>query len=141
MNTTVLKGKWRQTKGAVQERWGDLTDDDILMLLGEKEKLIGRVQERYGYTQEQARHEVTNFLNSLRDERSALEATVESAVESAVSDIQDIQEKSMETVQEHPWLSSLFFSAAALLIGGSIFNRFFNTNKTQNRVGAKQAAG
>lgn len=132
MNTMIFKGKWRQTKGAVQERWGDLTDDDVLMLLGEKEQLVGRVQERYGYTQERAQHEVTSFLNSLRAEGS----TLGSAVESAIS---DIQEKSTEAVQEHPWFTSMFFGAVALLIGGYILNRFFAPTETQNQAGERQA--
>lgn len=132
MNTMILKGKWRQTKGAVQERWGDLRDDDVLMLLGEKEQLVGRVQERYGYTQEQAQQEVASFLNSLRAEGSTVSSTVESAVSG-------IQEKSTEAIQEHPWYASMFFGAVTLLIGGYILNRFFAPTEIQNRSGEKQS--
>ena len=58
MNDMVMKGKWKQMKGSLKKRWGKLTDDDLQMFLGEGEQLIGKLQERYGYTQEQAEHEV-----------------------------------------------------------------------------------
>ena len=67
MNEDVLKGQWRQLKGEVKSRWGKLTDDDIDRAEGDAEKLIGRVQERYGYAKEDARREVDDFLRRQRD--------------------------------------------------------------------------
>ena len=67
MNEDVLKGKWRQIKGEVKSRWGKLTDDDLDRAEGDAEKLIGRVQERYGYQREEAKREVDEFLSSRRD--------------------------------------------------------------------------
>ena len=58
MNADVLKGKWKQMRGQVQKWWGDLTDDDLDRIEGERDKLIGRLQERYGYTRENAEAEV-----------------------------------------------------------------------------------
>jgi uncharacterized protein YjbJ (UPF0337 family) len=46
MNAEVFKGKWHQLKGEVKSRWGELTDDDLDVVEGDAEKLIGRVQER-----------------------------------------------------------------------------------------------
>ena len=48
MNTDQFKGKWVQFKGAVKEKWGKLTDDDLMQVEGNYDKFIGRVQERYG---------------------------------------------------------------------------------------------
>jgi uncharacterized protein YjbJ (UPF0337 family) len=62
MNEDVLKGKWRQLKGEVKSQWGKLTDDDIDRAEGDTEKLIGRVQERYGYAREDAKREVDDFF-------------------------------------------------------------------------------
>jgi uncharacterized protein YjbJ (UPF0337 family) len=62
MNAEVFKGKWHQLKGEVKSRWGELTDDDLDVVEGDAEKLIGRVQERYGYAREEAHREVNEFI-------------------------------------------------------------------------------
>jgi uncharacterized protein YjbJ (UPF0337 family) len=67
MNTDVLKGKWHQIKGDVKSRWGKLTDDDLDRAEGDAEKLIGRVQERYGYQREKAAGEVDEFMRRHSD--------------------------------------------------------------------------
>ena len=48
MNENTIKGQWEQVKGAVKETWGDLTDDEITQLEGNRQKLSGKIQERYG---------------------------------------------------------------------------------------------
>lgn len=67
MNTDVLKGKWNQMKGDVKKTWGDLTDDDLKMIEGDRDKLLGKLQERYGYTREQAETEWNKFRGQHRD--------------------------------------------------------------------------
>jgi uncharacterized protein YjbJ (UPF0337 family) len=62
MNADVLKGKWKQLRGEVKKWWGDLTDDDFEKIDGERDKLVGRLQERYGYAKEQAEAEVDRRL-------------------------------------------------------------------------------
>jgi uncharacterized protein YjbJ (UPF0337 family) len=62
MNTDVVKGKWHQLKGEVKTKWGRLTDDDLKEIEGDAEKLVGRVQERYGYQRDQAKREVDAFF-------------------------------------------------------------------------------
>lgn len=62
MNSDILEGKWKQLKGEVQKRWGELTDDEIDQIQGRREKLLGKLQERYGYTRERAEDELNNFL-------------------------------------------------------------------------------
>jgi uncharacterized protein YjbJ (UPF0337 family) len=64
MNSDQLEGKWKQLKGAAKQRWGKLTDDDLTTLSGKKDELIGRLQERYGYTREQAELEASEFANA-----------------------------------------------------------------------------
>ena len=67
MNEDILKGKWRQIKGEVKSRWGKLTDDDVDRVEGDAEKLIGRVQERYGYERDEAKREVDDFFSGRKD--------------------------------------------------------------------------
>lgn len=50
MDWDQFEGKWKQVKGAVKQRWGNLTDDHLIVIDGNKDRLIGRLQERYGLT-------------------------------------------------------------------------------------------
>jgi uncharacterized protein YjbJ (UPF0337 family) len=61
MNSDQLKGKWKQLKGSVKERWGKLTDDDIDVIDGQHDQLIGKVQERYGVAREVAQKQVDEW--------------------------------------------------------------------------------
>lgn len=65
MNDDIFQGKWKQFRGEVQKQWGKLTNDDVDVIEGERTKLEGRLQERYGYTKDEARREVDNFIRSL----------------------------------------------------------------------------
>jgi uncharacterized protein YjbJ (UPF0337 family) len=49
MNQDILKGKWREIKGKIKERWGKLTDNDVVEIQGKGEKLLGLLQKKYGY--------------------------------------------------------------------------------------------
>jgi uncharacterized protein YjbJ (UPF0337 family) len=62
MNSDVLKGKWKQLKGNVRKQWGQLTDDEVDEIAGDAEDLVGKVQERYGRSREQAEAEVDRWL-------------------------------------------------------------------------------
>ena len=63
MNPEIFRGRWNQLKGEVRSRWGKLTDDDLAHIQGEAEKMIGKLQERYGYKRDQAERELNEFLN------------------------------------------------------------------------------
>ena len=57
MNQNVFEGKWKQIRGQAKIWWGKLTDDDLEEVGGSFDKLIGLLQEKYGYTQQQAEEE------------------------------------------------------------------------------------
>ena len=63
MNWDQAKGNWNQVKGKVKEQWGKLTDDDLTKISGQRDQLVGRLQERYGYAKEQAEREVKDWEN------------------------------------------------------------------------------
>jgi uncharacterized protein YjbJ (UPF0337 family) len=63
MNSTSLKGMWNQVKGEAKVQWGRLTDDDLDQIEGNAEKLMGKIQERYGYERDRAEREVKQFWN------------------------------------------------------------------------------
>jgi uncharacterized protein YjbJ (UPF0337 family) len=62
MNTDVLKGKWLQLKGSLKEQWGKLTDDDVDRVSGSFDRLVGVIQEKYGYQKDEAQKQVDDFL-------------------------------------------------------------------------------
>jgi len=61
-NPDIFEGRWKQLRGELRSWWGLLTDDDLEQIGGQKEKLLGRLQERYGYTRERAQQEVERRL-------------------------------------------------------------------------------
>ncbi len=61
MNQDIIKGKWKELKGTVRAKWGKLTDSDYDEIAGNKDKLVGRLQQRYGYQRDQAEREVREF--------------------------------------------------------------------------------
>lgn len=62
MNNDQIAGKWKQLKGEAKIMWGKLTDDDLDIAEGHKDKLAGKIQERYGKTREEAETEVCRFF-------------------------------------------------------------------------------
>ncbi len=67
MNRDTMKGQWMQFKGKIKQQWGKLTDDDMTAIEGNSEMLIGKLQERYGYTREQAEREVETHAKTWGD--------------------------------------------------------------------------
>jgi uncharacterized protein YjbJ (UPF0337 family) len=61
MNWDVVKGDWKQFSGKVKEKWGNLTDDDLTAINGQREQLEGKLQERYGYAKDKAKQEIDNW--------------------------------------------------------------------------------
>jgi uncharacterized protein YjbJ (UPF0337 family) len=59
----VLKGQWTELRGKIKEWWGDLTDDDVQRIDGNREKLVGALQQRYGYGKERALDEVSRRID------------------------------------------------------------------------------
>jgi uncharacterized protein YjbJ (UPF0337 family) len=70
MNWEIIKGNWKQFKGELKTKWGKLTDDDLDIIEGSKDKLIGRLQERYGYSKDEAIREVDNYTAEEDDTRT-----------------------------------------------------------------------
>jgi uncharacterized protein YjbJ (UPF0337 family) len=68
MNWDQVEGKWKQIKGTVKTRWGKLTDDDLDVISGKKDQLVGRIQERYGIKKEEAQREVDEWNRTLDQE-------------------------------------------------------------------------
>lgn len=61
----IEAGKWKQFKGKVQEKWGILTDDELNKIAGNREQLVGRLQEAYGKSRQETEREVDSFFDHL----------------------------------------------------------------------------
>lgn len=75
MNKDILQGQWKQIRGEAKSWWGKLTDDDLTRVAGKYESLAGVLQEKYGYTRQQAEAEidkrVTAFETKLQKAKTA----------------------------------------------------------------------
>ena len=67
MNQDIFAGQWKQMRGTLKAWWGKLADDDFERIGGQKDKLIGWVQEKYGQTREQAQQEVERRMKEYSD--------------------------------------------------------------------------
>jgi uncharacterized protein YjbJ (UPF0337 family) len=57
----VHEGKWKEMRGKVRERWGKLTDDDLDVIAGKRDQLIGMIQQRYGLARDEIERQVSEF--------------------------------------------------------------------------------
>jgi len=94
MNKDVMQGKWKQMSGDVKKFFGKLTDDDLAQAQGDQEKMVGRLQERYGYTREQAQAEWDKFnkqhgstWNDMKNQAKDTAHDVRNAAKDAATDI------------------------------------------------------
>ena len=65
MTWDEIKGSWRQSKGKLKEKWGELTDDDLDRIDGKRDQLLGILQKQYGRTREAAEKEIHEFEDSV----------------------------------------------------------------------------
>lgn len=63
MKEEILNGKWHELEGGVKARWGRLTDDDLIATDGKVENLVALLQNKYGYSKDQAEEEYKGFID------------------------------------------------------------------------------
>ena len=64
VNQDQLQGKWKQFKGELKQKWGEFTDDDLLVIEGSVDKLEGKIQERYGERREDVKRWVDEWFDT-----------------------------------------------------------------------------
>jgi uncharacterized protein YjbJ (UPF0337 family) len=65
MNWDQIEGNWKQVKGHFREKWGKLTDDDLDVIAGKREQLVGKLQNLYGLKKEEAEEQLETFQRKL----------------------------------------------------------------------------
>jgi uncharacterized protein YjbJ (UPF0337 family) len=67
MNWDQVEGQWKQIKGSAKEKWGKLTDDDLDVIAGKKDQLLGKLQERYGIQRDEARKQAEQWCKAQKE--------------------------------------------------------------------------
>ncbi len=62
MNWDQVSGQWKQIKGRAKVKWGRLTDDELDIVEGKRDQLVGKIQERYGIAKDKAEKEVDDWM-------------------------------------------------------------------------------
>jgi uncharacterized protein YjbJ (UPF0337 family) len=150
MNEEVLTGRWKEMRGTLKSWWGNLTDDDFDWIGGQKDRLIGLVQQKYGYTRDQALNEVDRRLReydskfsstvtdasakvyelgqNIADKARAAQAAMSSQMERATSYWQEKEFRAMADdlvglVRRHPVPSLLIALGIGYALARSAFTR------------------
>lgn len=71
MNWDRVEGKWKHVKGSARSKWGKLTDNDLDLVAGKKDKFVGLLQERYGIAKDEAEKQIDEWLGSLGENAQA----------------------------------------------------------------------
>jgi uncharacterized protein YjbJ (UPF0337 family) len=66
LNWDIIKGQWTEMKGEARKQWGKLTDSEWEQIAGDKDKLLGRLQQHYGWSREDAEREADSFFDARR---------------------------------------------------------------------------
>jgi uncharacterized protein YjbJ (UPF0337 family) len=61
MNWDRVEGNWKTFKGQVKQQWGKLTDDDLDVIAGKREELLGRIQNAYGMSRDDADRQIREW--------------------------------------------------------------------------------
>jgi len=80
MNSDQFEGMWKQLKGSAKQRWAKLTDDDLTAISGKRDELLGKLQQRYGYTREQAEKEADDWSRASTAGIDALDDRTDAAL-------------------------------------------------------------
>lgn len=68
MNWERIEGSWKQIKGRVKAQWGELTDNDIDVVNGRRDQLLGKLEERYGIAKDEAERQLASWERKASDD-------------------------------------------------------------------------
>lgn len=67
MNWDRIEGNWKQFKGQIKEQWGRFTDDELDVVAGKRDQFLGKLQEKYGITKDEAQRQLLEFEKNCKD--------------------------------------------------------------------------
>lgn len=98
--SSILSGKWKQISGYAKATWGDLTDDELAQIAGNKDMLMGKLQEKYGWTKEEVESNLGDFYNSIKDKISDSLSTDSDEEKDPVKDVKEVADNATERTKE-----------------------------------------
>lgn len=112
MNQDTFAGQWKQMRGTLRSWWGKLTDDDLERIGGHKDRLIGMLQEKYGYARDMAQREMERHFKEYSSQMG-------SAGQNMANAGQDIYQSAAKTYDNMKDKVQEFSSAASEKVGGA----------------------
>ena len=67
MNWDRIEGNWKQAKGNVKEQWGKLTDDQLDVIGGKRDRLAGKIQEAYGISKDETEKQLIDWQKRMKN--------------------------------------------------------------------------
>lgn len=117
MNKDIFKGNLNQFKGAIQKKWGEITDQDLEKVKGQKDKLVGLIQEKYGEGKESIEEALENIVEKYG---SAAQDTISSIIQTkdeAIDYTRQLSEGLQDEIKRNPLTSVLVGLAVGFVIG------------------------
>jgi uncharacterized protein YjbJ (UPF0337 family) len=75
MNRNTVEGKWKVFKGTIREKWGKWADDDLEKIAGKRDRLLGNIQQVYGYGRHNADEEAYQWIGKINKAVSSEKAS------------------------------------------------------------------
>jgi uncharacterized protein YjbJ (UPF0337 family) len=67
MNWDRIEGNWKQFKGNAKQQWGKITDDELVVIAGKRDNLVGRIQEAYGISKDEAEKQLADWQSRMKE--------------------------------------------------------------------------
>jgi uncharacterized protein YjbJ (UPF0337 family) len=117
MDWNRIEGSWKEFKGKARSQWGQLTDDDLTMIGGKRDELLGRLQARYGYSRDRARQEIDRWLDDIGETSDGLTARAMGAKNSAMEVADNFSTALHKSVEKNPVATLALTGALAFVLG------------------------
>jgi len=143
MNNNILEGEWDTVKAKLKKQWADLTDDDLLKIKSDNQKIFGILEKKYGQAKDEVKDKVKETFDSISSGESGLQEQLHelksnfdelkkqftdqmsNAAEKIPKVVKEGQEKIAHSVESHP-----FSTIGLAAVAGFILGAFF-TNKSE----------
>lgn len=117
MDKDVLRGNLNQFKGAIQKKWGEITDQDLEKTKGQTEKLIGLIQEKYGSGKESIENALADIAKKYNSSTEDALRSIQQAKDGAADYVHQMSEGLQEEIKRNPLTSVLTGLVIGFIIG------------------------
>lgn len=105
-NSSVLEGRWSDIRGRIKEMWSDVSESELDRIAGQKDRIVGLLQDKYGYSARKAEQEVDRLVAGVK--------------EKSVGTMEDLN----QVVTEYPWAVPVAAFVVSLVVGSMFLKTF-----------------